>query len=57
MLKLALVTLLIGLAAAVVGFSGLAGSQPAFPQFLALLFLALSGIFLILGSPGARSAL
>ena len=56
MLKLALVTLLIGLAAAVVGFSGLAGS-PAFAQFLALLFLALSGIFLILGSPGARSAL
>ena len=57
MLKLALVTLLIGLAAAVVGFSGMAGSQPAFAQFLALLLLALSGIFLILGSPGARSAL
>jgi uncharacterized membrane protein YtjA (UPF0391 family) len=56
MLRLALVSLLMGLAAAVVGFSGLTG-QPAFAQFLALLFLALFGIFFILGSPGARSAL
>lgn len=57
MLKLALVSLLIGLTAGAVGFSGLAGPQPALAQFLALLFLALFGIFLILGSPGARNAL
>lgn len=56
MIRLALVSLLIGLAAAIVGFTGVS-VQPAFPQFLALLFLAMFGIFLILGSPGARGTL
>lgn len=56
MIRLALVSLMIGLAAAVLGFTGVS-VQPALPQFLALLFLALFGIFLILGSPGARGAL
>jgi uncharacterized membrane protein YtjA (UPF0391 family) len=55
MLKLAILTLAVGLGAALVGFTGLAGSSPAPAQFLALLFIPLSGVFLILGiSPGAK---
>ncbi len=55
MLKLAILSLAVGLGAALVGFTGLAASSPAPAQLLALLFLPLSGVFLILGiSPGAK---
>lgn len=57
MLKLAILSLAVGLGAAIVGFTPLGGSSPAMAQFLALLFLALFGVFLILGSPQARDIL
>jgi len=55
MLKLAVVSLALGLGAALVGFTGLGGSSPALAQFLSFLFFVLFGILLILGSPGARN--
>jgi len=62
MLKLALLFLLIGLVAALFGFTSIAGASFAIAKFFAFLFLVLFLIFLILGltaaarsSPSARS--
>jgi len=49
MLKLALTFLLIGLVAALLGFTGIAGASFAIAKFFALLFLILFLVFLVLG--------
>lgn len=49
MLKLALVFLAVGLVAALLGFTSLAGASFAIAKFLALLFLVLFLVFLVLG--------
>jgi uncharacterized membrane protein YtjA (UPF0391 family) len=54
MLKLALIFLLIGLVAALLGFTSLAGASFAIAKFFAFLFLVLFLIFLILGLTAAR---
>lgn len=54
MLKLALTFLVIGLVAALLGFTSLAGASFAIAKFLAFLFLVLFLIFLILGLTAAR---
>jgi uncharacterized membrane protein YtjA (UPF0391 family) len=54
MLKLALTFLLIGLVAALFGFTSLAGASFAIAKFFAFLFLVLFLIFLILGLTAAR---
>jgi uncharacterized membrane protein YtjA (UPF0391 family) len=54
MLKLALIFLVIGLVAALFGFTSIAGVSLAIAKFLAFLFLVLFLIFLILGLTAAR---
>ena len=54
MLKLALTFFLIGLVAALLGFTGIAGTSFAIAKFFALLFGILFLIFLILGLSVAR---
>lgn len=55
MLKLALLFLAVGLVAALLGFTSIAGASFAIAKFLALLFLVLFLIFLVLGlSAGKR---
>jgi uncharacterized membrane protein YtjA (UPF0391 family) len=54
MLKLALIFLLIGLVAALFGFTSLAGASFAIAKFFAFLFLVLFLIFLILGLTAGR---
>ena len=54
MLKLALIFLLIGLVAALLGFTSLAGASFAIAKFFAFLFLVLFLIFLILGLTAGR---
>jgi len=49
MLKLALVFLAVGLVAALLGFTSLAGASFAIAKFLALLFLVLFLVFLAFG--------
>lgn len=49
MLKLALLFLAVGLVAALLGFTSIAGASFAIAKFLALLFLILFLIFLMLG--------
>lgn len=57
MLKLALTFLLIGLVAALLGFTGIAGASFAIAKLFALIFAVLFVIFLILGlSAGRRLA-
>jgi uncharacterized membrane protein YtjA (UPF0391 family) len=51
MLQMAVVFLVIGLIAAVLGFGGLAGASFAIAKFLAGLFLVLFLVFLVLGRP------
>ena len=54
MLKLALVFLVVGLVAALFGFTSIAGASFAIAKFFAFLFLVLFLIFLILGLTAAR---
>lgn len=54
MLQLAVVFFIIGLIAAVLGFTSIAGATFAIAKFLAGLFLVLFLIFLVLGLMGAR---
>jgi uncharacterized membrane protein YtjA (UPF0391 family) len=54
MLKLALLFLVIGLVAALFGFTSIAGVSFAIAKFFTFLFLVLFLIFLILGLTGAR---
>jgi uncharacterized membrane protein YtjA (UPF0391 family) len=54
MLKWALTFLIIGLVAAMLGFTGIAGASFAIAKVLALVFAALFVIFLLLGLAGAR---
>ena len=54
MLRWAITFLLVGLVAALFGFTGIAGASFATAKIFAFLFLALFLIFLILGMTGAR---
>ena len=54
MLKLALLFLVIGLVAALFGFTSIAGVSFAIAKFFAFLFLVLFLIFLILGLTAVR---
>ena len=54
MLKLALLFLVIGLVAALFGFTSIAGASFAIAKFFAFLFLVLFLIFLILGLTAVR---
>jgi uncharacterized membrane protein YtjA (UPF0391 family) len=54
MLQMAIVFLVIGLIAALLGFTTIAGASIAIAKMLAGLFLVLFLIFLILGLAGAR---
>ena len=54
MLRWALTFLLIGLVAALLGFTGVAGASFAIAKVLALVFAALFLVFLIIGLAGAR---
>ena len=54
MLKLALTFLVIGLVAALLGFTGIAGASFAVAKFFALLFLILFLVFLVLGLTAAK---
>lgn len=54
MLHMALVFLVIGLIAALLGFTTIAGASFAVAKFLAALFLVLFLIFLIVGVSAAR---
>jgi uncharacterized membrane protein YtjA (UPF0391 family) len=51
---MALVFLVVGLLAALLGFTGIAGASFAIAKFLAGLFLVLFLVFLILGLSAAR---
>ncbi len=53
MLKWALTFLVIGLVAALLGFTGIAGASFAIAKVLALIFAALFLVFLLLGLAGA----
>jgi uncharacterized membrane protein YtjA (UPF0391 family) len=54
MLKIALTFLVIGLVAALLGFTGIAGASFAIAKFFALLFGILFLVFLILGLTAAN---
>lgn len=54
MLHMALVFLVIGIIAALLGFTGIAGASFAIAKFLAGLFLLLFVVFLIIGLAAAR---
>jgi uncharacterized membrane protein YtjA (UPF0391 family) len=54
MLKLALTFLVIGIIAALLGFTGIAGASFAIAKFFALLFLVLFLVFLVLGLTAAK---
>jgi uncharacterized membrane protein YtjA (UPF0391 family) len=54
MLRWALTFLVIGLIAALLGFTGVAGASFAIAKVLALVFAALFVVFLLLGLAGAR---
>jgi uncharacterized membrane protein YtjA (UPF0391 family) len=54
MLQLALLFLVVGLIAAVLGFTSIAGASLAIAKFLAGLFLVLFVLFLILAIAGVR---
>lgn len=54
MLQLALVFLVVGLVAGVLGFTSIAGASFAIAKFLAGLFLVLFLVFLILAIAGVR---
>jgi len=52
MLKLALIFFLVGLAAALLGFTGLAGASFAIAKVFAAIFAVLFLVFLVLGLVG-----
>jgi uncharacterized membrane protein YtjA (UPF0391 family) len=54
MLHMALVFLVIGIVAALLGFTSIAGASFAVAKFLALLFLVLFVVFLVLAFTVAR---
>jgi uncharacterized membrane protein YtjA (UPF0391 family) len=54
MLQLALLFLVVGIIAAVLGFTSIAGASLAIAKFLAGLFLVLFVLFLILAIAGVR---
>jgi len=54
MLHMALVFLVIGLIAALLGFTGIAGASFAIAKFLAGLFLVLFLVFLVIGITATR---
>ncbi|MBV8801088.1 MAG: DUF1328 domain-containing protein [Alphaproteobacteria bacterium] len=54
MLRWALVFLVLGLIAGVLGFTAIAGASIAIAKFLFFLFLAIFVVFLILGLTAAR---
>jgi len=54
MLQLALLFLVVGIIAAVLGFTSIAGASLAIAKFLAGLFLVLFVLFLILALAGIR---
>ena len=54
MLHMALIFLVIGIIAALLGFTGIAGASFAIAKFLAGLFLLLFLVFLIIGITAAR---
>ncbi len=54
MLKLALIFLVVGLVAVLLGFTAVAGASFAAAKLVAFLFLVLFMIFLILGLTAAR---
>jgi len=54
MLHMAFVFLVIGIIAALLGFTGIAGASFAIAKFLAGLFLLLFLVFLIIGITAAR---
>jgi len=54
MLRYALIFLVIGLVAALLGFTGVAGASLAIAKFLALIFGLLFLVFLVLGLAGAK---
>lgn len=54
MLRWALTFLVIGVIAALLGFTGIAGASFAIAKVLALVFAALFVVFLLLGLAGAR---
>jgi uncharacterized membrane protein YtjA (UPF0391 family) len=54
MLQWALVFLLVGLVAAALGFTSIAGASFAIAKFLAVLFLILFLVFLVLGLTAVR---
>ncbi len=53
MLKLALIFFLVGLAAALLGFTGVAGASFAIAKVFAAIFAVLFLVFLVLGLAGA----
>jgi len=54
MLRLALIFFLVGLAAALLGFTGIAGASFAIAKVFALVFLVLFLLFLVLGLSAAN---
>ena len=54
MIRLALIFFVVGLVAALLGFTTIAGASFAIAKFLAFLFLLLFLIFLVLALAGAR---
>jgi uncharacterized membrane protein YtjA (UPF0391 family) len=54
MLKLALIFLAVGLVAALLGFTGIAGASFAIAKIFAAIFIVLFLIFLLLGLAGAK---
>lgn len=54
MLQLALIFLVVGLAAALLGFTSVAGASFAIAKFLAGLFLVLFLVFLVLAFVGVK---
>ena len=57
MLQLALIFLVVGLLAGLLGFTSIAGASFAVAKFLAGLFLVLFVVFLILAIAGVRKVL
>ena len=57
MLQMALVFLVIGLIAALLGFTSIAGAAIGIAKFLAGLFLVLFLVFLVLGLTAAKKVL
>jgi uncharacterized membrane protein YtjA (UPF0391 family) len=54
MLKLAVVFLLVGIVAALLGFTGIAGASFAIAKIFAFIFLVLFLVFLLIGVSVAR---